>query len=80
MLVQGFQVWPWAGQGLAPQWEMFPLPKTRGSVARPPKLTSLLPGIPRLGQETRSPARPQNSSRRRLWLFGTWGWGGTRKN
>jgi len=41
MLVQGFQVWPWAGQGLALQWEMFPLPKTRGSVARPPKLTSL---------------------------------------
>lgn len=40
MLVQGLQVWPWTGQGLALQWEMFPLPTTRGSVARPPKLTS----------------------------------------
>lgn len=43
MLVQGFQVTLLARQGLALRGEMFCLPKTRVSAARPPTLTPAPP-------------------------------------
>lgn len=66
-----------AGQGLAlsKKCSLCLKPKTRVSATRPPSPHPLLPDIPSLGQEAR-PQRPQKSSKKRLWLFGTREWRG----
>lgn len=80
VLVQGFHVWPWAGQGLALSKKCFSCLRP-GLCSQPLKADFLSsPEFP--GLDRKRPERPQNSSRKRLWLFGTREGqvGGTRRN